>query len=219
MLAPWRWCLPEYQDSVPDGLRGPCSWAIGTSVRSRATNGHCSVRAVARTTCRSGALSANDVDRLVQVPVGRGERDARVPGEQVHAGRVLEPAQHEQRLRARGRGALPGADVAGAAVGRDPVGHDRQGVGGHVEGGTIGDQAESQSSSLCVWRLASWSGAPATAKLTTGRTCRSARRSDHHASWEHLTEVFPPAAVRTPHRGGKSSGKGARRSWSLVRMY
>lgn len=143
-----------------------------------------------------GCHVGDDVDRLVQVPVGRRQRDARVPSEQAHAGRVLEPAQHEQCLGARGRGALPGTDVAGAAMSRDPSGHDRQGVGGHVEGGTISDQAGSQSSSLRVWRLASWSSDPASTELTTERTCRSARRRADH--------ITAPGENSSQCRGSKS---------------
>lgn len=51
MLAPWRWCLPEYRDSAPVGLRGPCSSAIGTGVPSRARYGEASALTVARTSC------------------------------------------------------------------------------------------------------------------------------------------------------------------------
>lgn len=62
----------------------------------------------------------DDVDSLVQVPVGRRHRDPRITSQQAQARAFLEPAQHQQRLSARGRGALPRADVA---VGVGAAGH------------------------------------------------------------------------------------------------
>ncbi len=67
-------------------------------------------------------------------------RDTGVQGQDPQLGRVLEPAQHQQRLRAGGRGALDRTGTWPAAVRCEPPRHDLQGGFGHVETGTIGDQ-------------------------------------------------------------------------------
>jgi hypothetical protein len=93
----------------------------------------------------------DDVDGLVEVPVASrsGDRDVARCG--VDEGRVLQAAQHQQRLILAARGALPGPTVDLLAVLPDPP-HDGAEDGiGDIKGGTIGDHVGSWNG------LESWS--------------------------------------------------------------
>ncbi len=89
---------------------------------------------------KRGRLLGDHVDRFVQVAVGGRDADPGVQGQDPQLGRVLEPAQDQQRLCAGGRGALDRTGTWPAAVRCEPPRHDLQGGFGHVETGTIGDQ-------------------------------------------------------------------------------
>ena len=90
-----------------------------------------------------GGLGGDHVDRLVQVAVAGGDRQAGFRGEQPDRGVVAEPAQHQLRLHAgRPRTAAgPGPDLA--AIRRQQRGHMQQGLFGHVADGRVGEHAGS----------------------------------------------------------------------------
>ena len=87
-----------------------------------------------------GALG-DDHQGLVQVAVGRGQRDATVPGQGLKIGGIDEPAQHQNGLDPAGRRPLAGAQVMSLAVGGEPAA-DRPGSGNrNIKRGTIGQHA------------------------------------------------------------------------------
>lgn len=74
----------------------------------------------------------------MQVAVGRGQRDATVPGQGPKISALDEPAQHQHRLDPGRGGPLAGADVVGLAMGGQPAADGAGGGNGNVERGTIG---------------------------------------------------------------------------------
>lgn len=85
----------------------------------------------------------DDIDGFVQVPVGGGDADARIPRQCVQVGVFLEPSQGENDSFPRGGRSLSGAGVMGLAVDGQPAGYGGQSLVWNVQGGTIGNHVES----------------------------------------------------------------------------
>ena len=88
-----------------------------------------------------GRPLGNDLQGLMQVPVGGGLRDTGVAGQGPHISAVLEPPQHHNGLDPGGGGPLMRAGVVGAAVGGQPAADGTHSSDGYVESGTIGQHA------------------------------------------------------------------------------
>lgn len=67
--------------------------------------------------------SGDDVDALVQVPVGGRGQDTGVAGQDGDPGGIHEPAHHQVRMRPGDGGPLPAALVDTGTVGCDPPRH------------------------------------------------------------------------------------------------
>jgi Prokaryotic E2 family E len=87
-------------------------------------------------------LAGEDLDDLVQVPVGGGPRDAVIAGQGVRAGAVAEPAQHQHGLPEAGQRPAPRGCAAAAPLSGQQIRGELHQFPGDVERGTIGDHVE-----------------------------------------------------------------------------
>ena len=110
----------------------------------------------------------DDLQGLVQVPVGGGLRDCAVAGQGPHFGAVLEPPQHHNGLDSGGGGPLMGAGVVSAAVGGQPAADGTHGSDGYVESGAIGHPRGAFLASRFSWSKTT---------LTHGSACTSLRHA------------------------------------------
>lgn len=85
----------------------------------------------------------DDIDGLLEVPVARRPRHADVARGRWDQRRVVQAAQHQDRLGPAGRRALPRPGIVVPAVLREPADHGVEQVIGDVESGTIGDHVGS----------------------------------------------------------------------------
>ena len=142
-----------------------------------------------------GSPLSDDLQGLVQVPVGSGLRDPAIAGQGPHIGAVLEPPQHQNGLDPGGGGPLAGSGVVGASVCGQPAADGTHSSDGDVESGTIGHPRGAFLASRFSWSKTT---------LTHGSACTPIRHTPPQpyppfSAIPVLRPPVPPPPVRKPH--------------------
>src|SRR5436189_668347 len=110
MLPPWVCALLEYHRSMTSPFHAEDRLLAPVGRDDRPVQDHVGEALVLgpfQRLAQAGGLAGENLDDLVQVPVGGGPRDAVVAGQGVRASAIAEPAQRQHRLPEAGQRPAP----------------------------------------------------------------------------------------------------------------